>query len=940
MHPARFILPAVERFTATAAGITTREREVWSLVAAHLSNREIAQRLFLSVRTVESHVASLIGKLQLADRRALARHAAALATGGPSAGRRWPAAASSFVGRDSECAALLAAVSAHRMVTAAGPGGVGKTRLALQVVEPFAAGRRDGGWFVDLVHVADPAMVLPAIAAATGVAAPLGGSLAQAVIASLADSDAVILLDNCEHVVEAVREAVSQLLDACPSLVIVATSRIALRAPFEWVFAVPGLSLTNEGGDEGGDAVTLFVERAQAAGAGPGLDRRRIGMLCARLDGMALAIELAAARCPALGLDGLIEGLARSLRLLRSDTGGAHRHRSLRDAIVWSYRLLSTPERTLLNAVSVFASWFDADAAHTVARQSADPGADAWADRIDVADALARLADNHLLLVAPGEPTCYRALETIRQFAAEQLAELGLVDAVHASHRNWCRAQLAALAQQPHDDAWCCRLDRVAADVRAALAWAEQHPCGAAAAELAEQLAGHLLLRGRPDESQHGYERAALLSAADADRARRLRLAAGAAASRLVGNDTLRLLHDAAAHALAAGDPGAAAQDLAWMVIFLRWAPGIIAVLPDAAQGKRWLARARSHADGSTAAQAAIAVAHTFEPADSDPPAAELIARAIALARESHSPLVESVARDQLCTLHLTEDRLAQAVRETTRRQAIMDSVPLDASTAYHFNDYLLMASEVHLAAGHLRSAAKYADRLGELACYRDYPHPAIARRIKVDALAGDLQAAVIGGDRFLAAWERAGRPISRTLNVTAYAMAMVHGLLGDEANRGRWIAITRTLMYEPGRLATCATGWAPTFDALLALHRGQADVATARLGADIDDPTVWSNAVAHGWRPWYAALWAEAAVLSRHPDAGARLERAAAATRENAIAATVVERAADLLRGPLEPLHTHARTFARLGCVYQRRRTESLLAERAQGPRSKGRRR
>jgi predicted ATPase len=436
------------------------------------ANREIAERLFLSVRTVESHVSSLIAKLQLADRRALARHAAALDASRQRAGHRWPAAASSFVGRESECAALRAAVSTHRMVTAIGPGGVGKTRLALQVVEPFAASRRDGGWFVDLVHVSDLGMVVAAVAAATGVAAPLGGSLAQAVAASLVRSDAVILLDNCEHVIDAVRECVSHLLDACPSLVIVATSRIALRAPFEWVFTVPGLSLAGEGGNEGGDAVTLFEERARAAGAGPCLDRRRMGTLCACLDGMALAIELAAARCPALGLDGLIVGLDRSLRLLRSDTGGADRHRSLRDAIAWSYRLLWPPERSLLNAVSVFASWFDVDAAHTVAGQSAD----AWADRIDVADALARLADNNLLLVAAGEPTRYRALETIRQFAAEQLAELGHSDAVHDSHRTWCRAQLAALAQQPRDDAWCDRLDRVAADARAALAWAEQHP--------------------------------------------------------------------------------------------------------------------------------------------------------------------------------------------------------------------------------------------------------------------------------------------------------------------------------------------------------------------------------------------------------------------------------------------------------------------------------
>jgi len=916
----------VERCTATSAAITTREREVWSLVAAHLSNREIAERLFLSVRTVESHVSSLMGKLGLENRRALARHAVALDAGAPRAGQRWPAAASSFVGRDSECAALLAAVSAHRMVTAVGPGGVGKTRLALRVVKPFAEIRRDGGWFVELVDVIDPGMVMSAVAAAVGVVAPLDGSLAQAVAASLADSDSVILLDNCEHVIDAVRECVSPLLEACPSLRIVATSRIALRAPFEWVYAVPGLSLTHEGsneeGDEGGDAATLFVERARAAGVEQGLDRRRVGQLCARLDGMALAIELAAARCPALGLDGLIEGLDRSLRLLRSDARSAGRHHSLRNAIEWSFRLLSAPDRTLLNTVSVFASWFDVAAAHAVA------GADAGADRFDVADALARLVDNSLLLVAAGEPTRYRALETIRQFAAEQLAELGHSDAVHDSHGHWCRVQLAALAQQPRDDAWCERLDRIAAESRAALAWAEEHAGGPSAAALAELLAEQLLLRGKPEESQRCYERAAAMSVIDADGARLLRLAAGAAASRLVGNDTLRLLRDAATCAFAADDPGAAAQDLAWMVIFARWAPGIIAVLPDPKEVNGWLTLAESHGGGSTAAQAVIAVATAMGLANDDPRIAPLIARAIALARGAKTPLVESVARDQLCGVRMTEDRLADAVRETTRRQVIMDSVPLDASTAYHFNDYLLMASEVHLAAGHLRAAARYADQLGALACYRDYPHPAIARRIKVDALSGDFEAAVDGGNRFLAAWERAGRPISRNLNVTAYAMAMVHGLLGDEPQRARWIAVTHTLMLDPGVLATCASGWAPTFDALLELDRGRPDLALGRLCADIDDRRVWRVTAAASWRPWYAALWAEAAVLSRRPDATDRLERAGAATRENAIATAVVERAADLLNGHLGALPTHARTFARLGCAYQRHRTEGLLAD------------
>lgn len=897
--------------TNPGAGVTRREREVWSLVTAHLTNQQIAERLHLSVRTVESHVSALIQKLQVTDRRALARHGASV-----DVAPRWPAPASSFVGRQAECAALLDAVAAHRMVTATGPGGVGKTRLALRVVETFAATRRDGGRFVDLVHVNDPAMVVSAIAAATGVVAPLGGSLADALAKSLADSDAVLLLDNCEHVIDAVRHCVSRLLAGCPKLAIVATSRLPLRTPFEWLFPVPGLSLA----EGGGDAVDLFVERARSAGVHATLDRGRVGELCASLDGMALAIELAAARCRSLGLDGLIAGLDRGLRMLGTGTGEEHRHRSLRDAIAWSYRLLSPADREALDSISAFASWFDVDAALAIVGGAAQ--------RFDVADALARLAEHSLLLVAHGTPTRYRALETIRQFGAEELDRAGQREAVADRHRRWCLAAIDALARQDRDDAWCERVDRVAADVRAALAWAEAHPGGPGAATLAERLAEQLLLRGRPHESQRCYEQAAALADGASDRARLLRLAAGAAAARLVGEETLRLLDEAANAALDVGDASAAAADFAWTAIYLRWAPGIIAVAHDDRESEQRLDRAQSLCDGTAAAEAVIAVAEAVGLRDGDARVIDVSSRAIALAREAGVPLVESVALDARCAFELIHGRLGGAIGETGARQAVMQRVPLDASSAYHFNDWLLMASEVHLAAGRLREAAEYAERLGELACYRDYPHPALARRIKVDAMAGDFEGAVARGERFLEGWKRAGRPMSGTLNVSTYAMAMVHGLLGDEASRTRWIDITAELSFDSSRLATHVTGWAPTFDALLALHRGQTDVALARLGADIDDHTVWSRSVAAMWRLWYAALWAEAAVLAGHPEAASRVQRAAVATRENEVAATIVKRAADLLRGNGRSLRAHARAFARLGCDYQRRRTEALAIE------------
>jgi hypothetical protein len=286
-------------------------------------------------------------------------------------------------------------------------------------------------------------------------------------------------------------------------------------------------------------------------------------------------------------------------------------------------------------------------------------------------------------------------------------------------------------------------------------------------------------------------------------------------------------------------------------------------------------------------------------------------------------PLVESVALDRLCASHLARAELLQSIERTAMREEILIRQGLDASTAYHFNDYLLMASEVCLAAGQLESAAAYADRLAKLDCYRDYPHPALARRIKVDAMSGDFEAAAERGERFLAAWERAGRPISSTLAVTAYAVAMVHGLLGDEASRTQWIEVTRTLTSNAVPLETCA--WAQAMDALLALDRGQPEIAFARLSSDVDDRSVWSSSVLRMWRPWYAAMWAESAALVGHSSAAERLERAAVATRENEVAATIVRRTADLLAGRPGTLREHSHSFLRLGCHYQQRRTEAL---------------
>ena len=235
--------------TAAQPGVSVREAEVLAAIGDHLTNAEISARLFISVRTVESHVSSLLRKLQVEDRRALAAIAASTPrpTGsGPDAQRPiapLPSPLTPFVGRTVERARLAEALQTHRLVTAVGPGGVGKTRLALSVAADLADRFADGVWFVDLVPVTDPAMIAPAIADALGLGEPQGRSTTDHVLGWLADREALVVLDNCEHLLDSVAVLLERLLVGSSRLVVLATSRARLLVPFEWVFPVPGLSV-------------------------------------------------------------------------------------------------------------------------------------------------------------------------------------------------------------------------------------------------------------------------------------------------------------------------------------------------------------------------------------------------------------------------------------------------------------------------------------------------------------------------------------------------------------------------------------------------------------------------------------------------------------------------------------------------------------------------
>lgn len=427
-----------------------------------------------------------------------------------------PAQISSFIGREQELAEITLLLTTTRLLTLTGAGGVGKTRLALRVAAEAAPRYRDGVWLVDLAPLADATLVPKAVALALDVQEQPGRPLIDALTDRLRRRELLLVVDNCEHLVQACAELLDALMRSCPQLSVLATSREVLRVAGEHLFRVPSLqvpepSLSASAELAGqAEAVQLLIDRARSVRPDFSLNNQNasaVVQVCRQLDGIPLALELAAARLSALSVEQLAARLDNRFKLLTSGSATAlPRHRTLYGTLEWSHDLLSEPERVLLRRLSVFAGGWILEAAEAVCS-----GGDLQSDQIlDLLSGL--LAKSLVLLVGdqPAERVRYRFLETVRQYGWEKLGEADEQSVFCQRHVDWC----VALAEEaePHlyrDEQvrWLDLLEREHGNLRVALAWSHNHlDGGAALGRLVKALFWFWYLRGYLTEGQPWLE--------------------------------------------------------------------------------------------------------------------------------------------------------------------------------------------------------------------------------------------------------------------------------------------------------------------------------------------------------------------------------------------------------------------------------------------------
>jgi predicted ATPase len=727
--------------------------------------------------------------------------------------------------------------------------------------------------FVDLVPVRD-GFVTQAVAAALGVVEGPQQPLDSAVAERLGQRRSLLVLDNCEHMIGSVALFVDRLLSGQPRVRVLATSRERLGLDGERVIRIAPLPTD--------DAVTLFMDRATSGDAGFTGDPAALATLCAQLDGLPLAVELAAARGAALGLDGLLAAARDQLRLLSGGRGRNERHRSLSSMLAWSYDLLDEPAQTLFRRLAVFVGGFDLAAAAAVTDQ----------DLPVAADLLGRLVDQSLLV---HNDSRWRMLATVRAYATRLAADAPAeAAATRERHLRWATETAQRLEAEPDAD-----FDAVAADLRAAASYPTT------AYPLVRSL-GRLTFRRRfLQEAVEHFRAAAALAPSPGEAVADLTDAADCVfVSTASGPEAYRLL-------LAAADRAVGTRARVFALCRVTESAGRHQVVrhSDTVSGDvlRMYEEAKAGADPDDVVEAAtLAVSGAWFTG------AQHAERSLELARLSGDPVLISSAVDAVGYQLHRAGRIAEAVRVNRERATLLDR--LDATRprdAAEIGDIYLSACVDAMFTGDLHAALAAARRLPPGGLYGADSYVATGMEIAPLVLAGDLDGALSRATRIVEVWERAGRTPSGLLPAVFSMASLACRLRGDRPGAARWRAALVQLA-GTDRLAPLAF-----VEALGAIHDRDFDNA-----ADLVDRAF--DTFVFGWTiPYARAAGAELAVLAGLPDATYRLAAAAPAADYNLWVAACLARAAGHINGSYD---NAVESWERIGAALEAAATRRLI--------------
>ncbi|HEX3722035.1 MAG TPA: BTAD domain-containing putative transcriptional regulator, partial [Nitrolancea sp.] len=483
-----------------------------------------------------------------------------------------PHAVSRFIGRERELADVVQQIAHHRLVTLTGPGGTGKTRLALEAARHIAANYSDGVWLVRLAGVIDPVLVPQACLDALSIEAEAHWAPVETLVRSLHDAELLLVLDNCEHLIAVCAELAETLLHSCPRVRILATSRETLRLPGERPWAVPSLPVPHSPVDlliaAKNDAVCLFLDRLGLYQPDTQLTPENVDAICTicrRLDGLPLALELAAARTSVLSLAQLASRLDDALAVLTSGSRRAPtRQQTLRATLDWSYRLLEADERTLFRRLAIFTDGWTLDMAETIC-----PGSDL--PEAMILELHGQLVAKSLVQVAlDADEARYRLLEPVRQYAMELLEaydERGYLSDRLATYFVTFLETIDSELSGPRQADWFARLDREHDNLRAALRWAIQRSAADTALRIEAVLWRYWGIRWHSTEGLRWIQDTlALTSAARTPARARAALGAGELARRILDFDaSIAMLEESLAIQRALGDASGIAQALSFL---------------------------------------------------------------------------------------------------------------------------------------------------------------------------------------------------------------------------------------------------------------------------------------------------------------------------------------------------------------------------------------